>query len=135
MLSESLNIEYDAVLHIPLLRLMTAALQAGQMPIWTGVGRRVLEHAWKLHCRLGVELFGALAEVGWRGWNMVGTPLLLRRTLEGLEHEPALMLRLLTQLQEAKKLGEVDHVWKQLVGKWVEGELANWTQTEEKVRT
>jgi hypothetical protein len=105
------------------------------MPIWAGVGRRVLEHAWKLHPRLGVELFGTLSEAGWRGWKMIGAPLLLRRTPDGLDHVSDLMLRLLAKLHAANKLGEVDHVWKQRVGTWVVRELEDRTLSKEKVCT
>jgi U3 small nucleolar RNA-associated protein 20 len=133
VLEQCLSVEYDASLHTALLRVVSAGLYAGQMPVWTGVGRRVLEHTCKLHPRLGVELFGTLSDIGWRGWGMIGAPLLLRRTPEGLDRQPALMLRLLAKLHQTKKLGEVDQVWKERTGKWIANELAHWVQTEEQV--
>jgi U3 small nucleolar RNA-associated protein 20 len=127
------QVEYQATLHTTLLRSTVAVLQASQLQLWSGVGRRLIEHAWKSSAKLGIETLGCLAEMDWKGWSMIGAPLLLRHTPDGLEQQPNLMVHLLSRLYKAKKLGEVDHVWKQRMDKWVGLELTGWQRSEDKV--
>jgi hypothetical protein len=104
------------------------------MPIWTSIGRRLLDHVWTLNTSLAIQLFGTLSDAKWGGWAMIGRSLLLRHTMEGLEKEPTAMLNLLAKLQESKALGEVDLVWQQHVGQWVGKELEGWVLSEDRVR-
>jgi hypothetical protein len=132
VLSQCVNLVYTPNLHSALLRSLSAALLASSSSLWPNASRRALEYSWKATPALGLALSGALADAGWAGWAAIAQPLLLRRSLDALEREPAATLRLLARLKAAKRL-DVDQVWKTQVGKWVREALEEWTHTEENV--
>ena len=127
------TVNYAHIHHTHILRLSTSALLAADLPLWTTHGRKILEYA-QHHPTLHISLLGSLAELNWGGWKPLGHPAVLRRTPELLDAEPRAALRLLVDLHKEGKLGEVDHVWRIRMGKWVEGRLSSWERTEEKVR-
>jgi U3 small nucleolar RNA-associated protein 20 len=140
LLSQSTSIPSAKDLHDPLLRFLTASLAASQLPLWPTRSLATLDSAWSWSPTsdapgtLSLELTGALAALDWPGWRAAALPGVLRRTPELLETNPSKTLELLVALARAGKLNKVDAVWKQKVGKWVEGRLESWETTEERVR-
>ncbi|KAJ7582352.1 hypothetical protein C8J56DRAFT_792691, partial [Mycena floridula] len=65
-----------------------SSLVAGEMPLWLSSGRKLLEQSWT-DTRFVIQLHGTLAELGWGGWKMITLPMLLKKTGQLLEVEPA----------------------------------------------
>ena len=84
--------------------------------------RKVLAHAWE-RPPLALELTGALSDLGWGGWKLVALPYVSANTHKMLGSHPGETLELLAALNRAGRLGEMDVVWKQRVGTWVEERL------------
>ncbi|KAM5545238.1 hypothetical protein V8D89_001349 [Ganoderma adspersum] len=120
-------------LHISLLKFATSALTAGDMAVWMAHARKVFDHAWERPL-LGIELTGALSELLWGGWKLVALPHVSVKTHKLLETHPTETLELLAALNGEKRLGDMDIVWKQRFGTWVEKTLSNWDRSEANVR-
>ncbi|KAJ7597870.1 hypothetical protein C8J56DRAFT_329594, partial [Mycena floridula] len=112
ILTTSLTIPITPSFHDVLLKIVTSSLVAGEMPLWLSSGRKLLEQSWT-DTRFVIQLHGTLAELGWGGWKMITLPMLLKKTGQLLEVEPARTFELLAACQKEHKLGEVDMVWKQ----------------------
>lgn len=114
------------------LKFATSALTAGDMSVWMGPGRKLLEYSWTVPI-FGVRLHGALWELHWGGWKMIALPGVLKSTPVILEKGPRLGAGFLAALCTSGKLGEVDLVWKKTVDRWLHDKLQNWERTEESV--
>ncbi|KAL0955556.1 hypothetical protein HGRIS_001795 [Hohenbuehelia grisea] len=126
--TETPNVPLSDITQRTWLRLASALLMAGNMALWIGSGRKILEHSWTDPI-VGIRLHGSLADLGWGGWKAIALPDVLRRTPQLLEnHSEA--VHLLAVLHREKRLGEVDVVWKQRLDTWVTQRLANWTRSD-----
>ena len=103
------------------------------MTVWTAHGRKVLDRVW-VRPLLGLELTGALSDLGWGAFKVLALPYVASNTHKLLESHPSQTLETLAALGREKRLGEMDMVWKQRFGTWVEKKLDGWEQTDENVR-
>ena len=84
---------WDLFLRV-LLKLTTAVLVAGDMALWMGPGRKIIEKSWETP-EYGIKLSGSLADLEWRGWKMIAVPSLTKaipRMLERLRSRAAIRL-------------------------------------------
>ena len=102
------------------------------MALWMAHARKVFDHAWERPI-LGIELTGALSELSWGGWKLVALPHVSAKTHRLLESHPMETLELLAALNGERRLGDVDIVWKQRFGTWVEKRLSSWERSESNV--
>lgn len=120
------------VLHNALLKVAASVLMASNMTLWTGLGRKMIDRCWE-YLDLGIELCGALADLGWGGWKVVALPNVLKLTPQLLQNHPKTTVQLLAALYREKKLGEVDLVWRQRLETWARGRLTKWERSEDTV--
>lgn len=120
----------DTSLHSAHLKLTTAALVAGDMSLWMGPGRKVLERAWKGDPMFAILLSGSLSDMDWGGWKLIALPHVLRHTSPLLQSESPdvskYALRLLARLSKEGKLESSERAWKETVGAWVIQRLDTW---------
>ena len=110
-----------------------SSLTASDMLFWMAYARKVLVHA-RERPLVALELTGALSGLGWGGWKLVALSYVSTNTHKMLGSHPVETLELLAVLNRAGRLGEMDLVWKQRVGTWVEGRLEGWLRSEDSVR-
>ncbi|KAI0364815.1 hypothetical protein BV20DRAFT_955505 [Pilatotrama ljubarskyi] len=133
LLAEYTTLPLTDTLHASLLKFATSALTAGEMALWMAHGRKVLERSWERPL-LGIELTGALSDLSWGGWKLVAAPHISGNTHKLLESCPAQMLELLAALNRAKRLNDMDVVWKQRFQTWVDPTFGSWEHTEQNAR-
>lgn len=121
-------------LHHALGKVTAATLLAGEMGLWLGPGRKLLESSWT-DPAYAIKLHGALADLGWGGWKSLALPNVLKQTPNLLQNDPHNAIHLLSVLHRDKRLGEVDLVWKQRFNTWASGQLRNWELTGDAVRS
>ncbi|KAL4261563.1 Small subunit processome component 20 [Pleurotus pulmonarius] len=119
-------------LHHALGKATAATLLAGEMGLWLGPGRKLLESSWS-DPAYAIKLHGALADLGWGGWKSLALPNVLKQTPNLLQNDPHNTIHLLSVLHRDKRLGEVDLVWKQRFNTWASGQLRNWEPTGDAV--
>ncbi|KAF4598878.1 U3 snoRNP protein [Pleurotus pulmonarius] len=119
-------------LHHALGKVTAATLLAGEMGLWLGPGRKLLESSWS-DPAYAIKLHGALADLGWGGWKSLALPNVLKQTPNLLQNDPHNTIHLLSVLHRDKRLGEVDLVWKQRFNTWASGQLRNWELTGDAV--
>ncbi|KAI0937862.1 hypothetical protein AcW1_003904 [Taiwanofungus camphoratus] len=132
LLSQFSSFPLTDTLHSALLKFAAAGLTAGDMALWMGPGRKVVERSWE-RSTLGIELCGVLSDLAWGGWKSIALPYVLKHSPQLLESHPRKTLELLAALHREKRLAGVDIVWKQKFQSWVDGRLSEWEQTEENV--
>lgn len=122
-------------LHASHLKISTACLMAGDMALWMGPGRKIFERVWIERAGLALQLTGALLELGWGGWQMIALPHVVKRSLELLEKDDAVMkvLEMLSTAQKEGKLTAVDDRWKDRLRTWVFTRFEHWTAVEQQV--
>ncbi|KDQ28426.1 hypothetical protein PLEOSDRAFT_1077268 [Pleurotus ostreatus PC15] len=121
-----------SALHHALGKVTAATLLAGEMGLWLGPGRKLLESSWS-DPAYAIKLHGALADLGWGGWKSLALPNVLKQTPNLLQNDPHNTIHLLSVLHRDKRLGEVDLVWKQRFNTWASGQLRNWELTGDAV--
>ncbi|KAI0820961.1 armadillo-type protein [Irpex lacteus] len=150
--------------HTPFLKLVVSCLTAspGDMALYMGAGRKVMERVWKERPVLGVEVCGVLGDAGWGGgrsgggwggWTVVvgGAEGVLKGVLSVLEGEESgedvlKALELLSKAGRAGRLssvrggsgkekggGGVSEVWKGRLGEWVKGRFGRWEGSTQQV--
>ncbi|CCM06042.1 uncharacterized protein FIBRA_08288 [Fibroporia radiculosa] len=130
MLSHFVEIPFTDEFQPSLLKFLAAALTAGDMGLWMGLGRKALEYAWQCPV-FGVELCGALASLDWGGWKLMALPHVLKHTPDLLESHPEKTLQLLVALHKEKRFSGVDIVWRQQLQAWVDEQITEWRHSEE----
>ena len=120
-------------LHSSLLKFTVACLTAGDMALWMGPGRKVLERAWDEMPTLALDMTGALSELNWGGWKLLALPHVLRRTAALLETQPQKTLEMLSALHKDLRLDAVDATWNQSVQSWVDARFEHWQGSQEQV--
>ncbi|KAF8589509.1 hypothetical protein K439DRAFT_362879 [Ramaria rubella] len=111
------------------LMLGTAALMAGEMPIWMGPGRKFIEASWK-NSAVGPKLSGALSDLHWGGWRLIELPFTLKYTLQSINIDPLPTLSLLATLSRSQRLDDVDEGWLARVAESVDVRLVAWNMSE-----
>lgn len=116
-----------------LLKFTTACLIAGDMSLWMGPGRKVLEWVW---CRptLAFKLCGVLSDMNWGGWKLIALPNVVKQTHTLILNHPKEMLGLLSTAQREKRLESVDEGWKRRLQEWVGQRFQEWSATPDQVR-
>lgn len=127
----------DSLLTTALLKFTVAVLMAGHLDIATG--RKIIERVWeqKGNTAFAVKVSGALAELGWSGWRVVGLGSVLKGTTRilavdgGDAQEKRKVVGLAAALYREKKLkeGDVDLVWRQRLDTWAKGRLEEWSKS------
>ena len=118
-----------------LLKLTAAVLVAGDMALWMGPGRRIIERAWDSpQPDHGLTLCGALADLGWGGWKMIAVPS-LAKVIPPLLHNAhgGLVLHLLASLRREGKLWELNFGCRTALEEYVCARLGKWEKSEESV--
>ncbi|KAI0045527.1 hypothetical protein FA95DRAFT_1561038 [Auriscalpium vulgare] len=126
------TIALSPVVQDSLLHACAAVLVAGDMSLWMGAGRKVVEHSWQ-EAAFGMRLCGLLSDLQWGGWKLLELPYVVKLTPQLLESEPRGTLALLASLQKAKRLHDADRLWQQKIDEWVKGRLVGWSLTAENV--
>lgn len=103
--------------HSSHLSFATSVLTAGDMSLWIGPGRKLVELSW-LDALFGIKLCGVLSDLGWKGWKLVELPHVTKQTPQLLEGRSLDILELLATLHQAKRLEDADEVWIQQVQTW-----------------
>ena len=120
-----------------LLKLTTAVLLAGDMALWMGPGRRIIESAWDSpRPDHGLTLCGALADLRWGGWKMIAVPSLTKvipRLLLQNDHGGRLVLHLLASLHREGNLWELNPGCRTALEEHVCARLGTWEKGEESV--
>lgn len=122
-------------LHVVVFKVALSCLTSGDMAIWMGPGRKMLERVWNERPSLALQLTGALSDMEWGGWKMIALPHVMKRALEllGNNKEPLLVLEVLNSVQTGAKLSTADERWKDKLAQWVESRFANWEGFESQV--
>ncbi|KAA1470494.1 hypothetical protein DENSPDRAFT_774855 [Dentipellis sp. KUC8613] len=115
-----------------LLTFATSILVAGDMALWLGPGRKLVEHAWT-DATFGIQLCGALSDLAFGGWKALELPYVQKLTPQLLDSHPKETLELLDSLNKSQRLRDTDEVWRKKVDAWVQQRLTNWTRTDENV--
>ncbi|KAH8088968.1 armadillo-type protein [Cristinia sonorae] len=132
LLSQFQTLPLTDLLHASILKFTTAVLMAGEMASWLGPGRKVFERVWERPI-LGLELCGALSDLGWGGWKMLALPHVLKRVPDFLESHPSRTLEMLVSLQKQGRLQGVDASWKSKLQKWVDARFSTWDSSTEQM--
>ncbi|OSX61435.1 hypothetical protein POSPLADRAFT_1144486 [Postia placenta MAD-698-R-SB12] len=132
LLSHCGSLPLNDLLHPAVLKFSTATLTAGDMALWMGPGRKVLERVWE-RPTLALELCAALSDLGWGGWKSLALPHVLKHTPALLQSHARETAELLAALQRERRLASVDIVWKQRVQAWVDSRFARWEHAAESV--
>ena len=111
----------------------TSILLAGDMALWMGLGRKIVERSWE-DIDLGMKLAGILSDLRWGGWDMLELHHVAKKTLILLEEVPGRTLALLAALHRQGHLVGMDKGWRQKVDAWVLVRLSRWTLEAETVR-
>ena len=82
---------------------------------------------------LNIELTGAQPDLSRDECKLVALPHVSAKTHKLLEAHPMETLELLAALNGEKRLGDMDIVWKQRFGTWVEKTLSSWERSESNV--
>ncbi|KAI0060580.1 hypothetical protein BV25DRAFT_946008 [Artomyces pyxidatus] len=127
--SEILSIPMSAALSDSLLHVTVAVLCAGDMALWMGPGRKIVERSWQ-DTAFGIRLCGILSDLEWGGWKLLELPYVVKRTPQLLENNSQETLRLFSALHAVKRLNDTDRAWQQSVEGWAKTRLQNWTITE-----
>ncbi|KAI0782968.1 armadillo-type protein [Abortiporus biennis] len=119
--------------HDSLLKFSLATLMAGDMALWMGPGRKVLEYVWNSdRPLLALELSGALSDLNWGGWKLIALPHILKHSLQLLKTYPSKTLELLCRLYSERRLEGVDSNWKRGLQNWVDERFQDWDRSQDK---
>ena len=133
LLSQFSTFPLSDQLHAPLLKFVVSCLMAGDMSLWMGLGRKVLERAWEERPTLAMEMTGSLSELNWGGWKLLALPHVTKRVQSVLDVHPQKTLEWLGAIHKDGRLSTVDAAWKQGLQNWVDNRLTVWQGTEEQV--
>jgi U3 small nucleolar RNA-associated protein 20 len=115
-----------------LLKLTTAVLMAGDMALWMGPGRKIIEKSWETP-EYGIRLSGSLAELEWGGWKMIAVPSLTKAIPRLLESAHGLVLHLLASLRRDGKLWALDSTCRRVLEEHMCVRLGQWEMRDEVV--
>ncbi|KAI0070349.1 hypothetical protein K474DRAFT_1670178 [Panus rudis PR-1116 ss-1] len=107
-------------LHTSLLKFATSGLLAGEMALWMGPGRKVLERAWAERPLLALQLTGTLSDLHWGAWKLIALPHVTKHLPGMLDTHAHEALEVLCALAKEKRLDGMSEVWKGKVRKWVD---------------
>ena len=130
--SELVNIPVTTSTFSVLLKLTTAVLMAGDMALWMGPGRKIIEKSWETP-EYGIKLCGSLADLEWGGWKMIAVPSLTKAIPQLLESAYGLVLHLLASLQREGKLWQLDSTCRRVLEEHMCARLGQWEMRDELV--
>ncbi|TFY83749.1 hypothetical protein EWM64_g255 [Hericium alpestre] len=130
--SQTATLPITPVTQDSLLSFSTSVLVAGDVSLWMGPGRKLVEHAWEDES-FGMRLCGALSDLSFDGWKALQLPYVLKLSPQLLETRPKKTLELLASLNGKRRLADVDESWRQKVDTWVTQRMSEWTRSEDKV--
>jgi U3 small nucleolar RNA-associated protein 20 len=119
-------------LHPPLLKFATAVLVAGDLALWMGPGRKMIEHSWQ-SSKFGIKLCGSLADLDWGGWKMIALASVSKMAPQLLENDPVGAVSLLAALHRKDKLGDLDPLSRERLQAWICTRLTKWEKNEDSV--
>lgn len=134
MLSQFLSLPLSDRLHPSLFKLSVACLTAGDMALWMGPGRKVLERIWEVRPALALDVTSGLSDLNWGGFKLLALPHVLKRTSAALDTDPYNTLEMLSSLQKDKRLESAETNWRQHLQAWVDTRFQDWSGSEEQAR-
>ncbi|KAI9508384.1 armadillo-type protein [Russula earlei] len=116
----------------PLLHACVPVLMAGDLSLWMGAGRELVQQTWT-NVTLGAQMCGILSELSWGGWQLLEIPHMMKHFPDLLSFDAMGGLRLLAGLHKAQRVNGVPGDWLQRLDEWVSKRFEGWTITHEKV--
>jgi hypothetical protein len=116
-----------------LLHASVSVLMAGDVSLWMGAGRDLVEQLWT-KATLGAQLCGILSDLSWGGWKLLELSHVTKHFADLLDSDAFRGLVLLAALYRAQRLRSMSITWLQRLEERVLTRFENWAITPEKVR-
>jgi U3 small nucleolar RNA-associated protein 20 len=118
----------------PLLHASVSVLMAGDVSLWMGAGRNLVEQSWT-NTTFGAQLCGILSGLSWGGWKLLELSHVTKYLSDLLDSDPLRGLVLLAELYRAQRLGSVPITWLQQLEERILTRFDGCAITPEKVRS
>ena len=122
-----------SLLEKSLLHASVSVLMAGDVSLWMGAGRDLIEQLWT-KATLGAQLCGILSDLSWGGWKLLELSRVTKHFADLLDSDAFRGLVLLAALYRAQRLRSMSIIWLQRLEERVLTRFDNWAITPEKVR-
>jgi U3 small nucleolar RNA-associated protein 20 len=117
----------------PLLHASVSVLMAGDVSLWMGAGRDLVEQSWT-RITLGAQLCGILSDLSWGGWKLLELSHVTKHCSDLLDSDTLRGLVLLAALHRSQRLRSVPITWLQRLEEQILTRFGSWAITPEKVR-
>lgn len=115
-----------------LLPACVSVLMAGDLSLWMGAGRDLVQRSWT-NVTLGTQLCGILSDLAWGGWQLLQFPHMIKHLPDLLERDAIGGLGLLAALHRAQRVKGVPAAWVRRLEEWILKQFEGWAITPEKV--
>ncbi|KAH9067708.1 armadillo-type protein [Lactarius vividus] len=115
-----------------LLHASVSVLIAGDVSLWMGAGRVLVEQSWT-RITFGADLCGILSDLSWGGWQLLESPHVVKHMQSLLELDALRGLALLAVLNNTQKLKDAPIIWLKQLEDWILMRFESWAMTREKV--
>ncbi|KAI0262194.1 armadillo-type protein [Gloeopeniophorella convolvens] len=116
-----------------LLHACTSILVAGDMSLWMGAGRELVQQSWT-NITFGARLCGVLSDLSWGGWKLLEVSNVVKHVPDLLDSNAEEGLALLSALHRSHRLKDMPIVWQQRIEEWVLNRFGSWVVTPAKVK-
>jgi U3 small nucleolar RNA-associated protein 20 len=117
----------------PLLHACVSVLVAGDLSLWMGAGRDLVQKSW-INVTFGAQLCGNLSDLSWGGWQLLEFPHMIKRLPDLLNCDSIRGLGLLAALHSVQRVKSVPTTWLLQLEEWIVERFEGWAITPEKVR-
>ncbi|KAI9441558.1 armadillo-type protein [Lactarius indigo] len=115
-----------------LLHASVSVLTAGDVSLWMGAGRVLIEQSWT-RVTFGAELCGILSDLSWGGWQLLELPHVVKHMQSLFELDALRGLALSAALNNAQRLKDAPIAWLKQLEVWILKRFEGWAMTREKV--
>ena len=120
------------LLRMSLLHASASVLIAGDVSLWMGAGRALVQQSWT-RITFGAELCGILSDLSWGGWQLLEFPHVVKHIQSLFELDPPRALALLAALNNTQRLKDAPTAWLKQLEERILKRFEGWAITHKNV--